>query len=306
MSTMSIIVPCHNEESTIELFYSAMLQLTEELSNVSFEYIFIDDGSTDKTYPIIEDLHKKNPSVKCISFSRNFGKEAAIFAGLHATKGDCCVVMDADLQHPPASIPEMYHLWEEGYDIVEGIKSTRGKESAIHGCFAKLFYSLMSKLMGIDMTDSSDFKLLDRKVINTMCQLQERNTFFRALSFWVGYKTVSITYDVQERVAGTSKWSPSSLITYALRNLVSFSYTPLYFISIFGFIILFIGVIFGIDAFITYTHGISTDGYPSIIILLTLSTGGIMLSLGIVGIYIAKIYDEIKKRPQYIIRNYLE
>ena len=302
---MSIIVPCHNEESTIDLFHAAMMQLASNMQEVTFEYIFIDDGSKDKTFHKISALHESCSNVKGLSFSRNFGKEAAIFAGLHAATGDCCVVMDADLQHPPESIPEMYHLWKQGYDIIEGIKSKRGKESVVHGLFARTFYALMSKLMGIDMSDSSDFKLLDRKVIDTLCQLQERNTFFRALTFWAGYKSTSITYEVQERVAGTTKWSAKSLMKYALRNLVSFSYVPLYFISVIGFFILAFGLFLGIDALITFAHGTAIDGYPSLILMLTLSTGGIMLSLGIVGIYIAKIYDEIKQRPQYIIRDIL-
>lgn len=305
MATMSIIVPCYNEEESIHFFYDAMLELEKKLIEIKeetqMEYVFIDDGSKDRTYQKLTELHTKDNRVKCISFSRNFGKEAAIFSGLRAATGDCVVVMDADLQHPPMTVAEMYEKWNEGYEVVEGIKINRGKESIFHKLFANTFYGLFSKLIGVDMNNTSDFKLLDRKVVDVLAGLKERDTFFRALSYWVGFKSTSVHYEVQERVAGTTKWSFFALIKYACQNMISFSYAPLRLIMVLGIIAIIIGVVFGIDAVVSFLHGRAQSGYPTLIVMLIVSTGGIMLSLGIVGIYIAKIYEQIKDRPQYII-----
>jgi len=305
MATMSIIVPCYNEEESIQFFYDAMKELSQQLSKIdtelSMEYIFIDDGSRDKTYQKLSALHEIDSQVKCISFSRNFGKEAAIFSGLRASNGDCVVVMDADLQHPPETIIEMYAKWQEGYEVVEGIKTNRGKESIFHKMFANSFYNIMSKLIGVNMNNTSDFKLLDRKVVKILSELHEKDTFFRALSYWVGFKSTTVHYEVQERVAGTTKWSFTSLIRYAVKNIIAFSYAPLKLISFLGCIILLCGAIFGIDAIVSYMKGTAESGYPTLIFMITIATGGIMLSLGIVGTYIAKIYEQVKDRPQYII-----
>lgn len=303
MATMSIIVPCYNEEESIDFFYNAMIELEQTLTEIDMEYVFIDDGSRDKTYARLVELHEKDNRVKCISFSRNFGKEAAIFSGLRAAAGDCVVVMDADLQHPPQTIITMYEQWKAGFEVVEGIKISRGKESVLHRWFANSFYGMFGKLIGINMNNTSDFKLLDRKVVDVLAGLQERDTFFRALSYWVGFKSTSVHYEVQERVAGTTKWSFFSLIRYAFQNMISFSYAPLRFIMGIGMLTILIGIIFGVDALISFMHGKSQSGYPTLIFMLIISTGGIMLSLGIVGIYIAKIYEQIKNRPQYIIED---
>lgn len=301
MHKMSIVVPCYNEEESIDFFYKAMEELRQKLTEVELELIFIDDGSRDRTYEKITALHEQDHQVKCISFSKNFGKEAAIFSGLRAATGDCCVVMDADLQHPPETILKMYEQWNKGYEVVEGIKLSRGKESKLHKWFADAFYGVLGKIIGIDMKNTSDFKLLDRKAIDALSNLKERDTFFRALSYWVGFKSTTVQYEVQERVAGTTKWSFFSLCSYAVKNLIAFSFAPLYFIILIGMIILVIGAGFGIDALVTYIHGVAVGGYPTLVFLLLIATGGIMLSLGIVGIYIAKIYEQIKDRPQYII-----
>lgn len=301
MAKMSIIVPCFNEEESIHFFYEAMLELEKKLIKLDMEYVFIDDGSRDRTYQILSELHSKDERVKCISFSRNFGKEAAIFSGLRAVTGDCVVVMDADLQHPPETIVEMYEQWKAGYEVVEGIKTNRGKESIFHKAFANTFYELFGKLIGVNMNNTSDFKLLDRKVVNVLANLQERDTFFRALSYWVGFKSTTVYYEVQERVAGTTKWSFFSLIRYAIKNVIAFSYAPLRLIMVLGIIAVTIGAILGIDAVLSFFRGNAENGYPTLLVMLIISTGVIMLSLGIVGIYIAKIYEQLKNRPQYII-----
>lgn len=303
LAKISIVVPCYNEDEVIDYFYEAMLKLDDALEDEELEVIFIDDGSKDGTYRHLCRLHEQDARMKYISFSRNFGKEAAIFSGLRAAEGDCCVVMDADLQHPPELIPEMYRLWKQGYEVVEGIKSSRGKESALHSWFAGIFYRLISRFIGIDMRNSSDFKLMDRKVVDALSSLTEKNTFFRALAYWVGFKSTEITYNVRERVAGKSKWSFHSLWKYAVQNLLSFTNVPLKLVTVMGVVFLIIGAAMGIDAVYSFFHGRAVGGYPSLVLLIFVATGGIFISLGIIGEYIAKIYDEIKNRPPYIIRD---
>ena len=300
MDKISLVVPCFNEQDNIEPFYNAILKVFNDIP-ASFELMFVDDGSSDETFVRINRLHEKDDRIKCISFSRNFGKEAALFAGIRNVTGDCTVVLDADLQHPPELIKEMYSRWKEGFQVVEGIKRNRGKESAIHGIFTKLFYRLISHAVKIDMANSSDYKLLDKSVAEELAKLKERNTFFRALSFWVGFKTTSVYYEVADRASGRSKWSTKSLMKYAIKNMVCFSYTPLHIISIVGIIFVLIAFGIGVDALFSYFRNSSASGFPTIVFLLLIGFGGCLISLGIIGIYIAQIYDEVKKRPQYII-----
>lgn len=307
MKRISVIVPCYNEESTIELFHKAITSMWEEDSNLKDNYElelqFIDDGSKDKTYPILKELSKKDSRVHFASFSRNFGKEAAMFCGLRQATGDAAVMIDADLQHPVETIKDMIKKWEEGYEIVEGMKSSRGKENKSHGLFANLFYKMISKMTGFDMKNSSDFKFLDRKVIDALDTFTEKETFFRALTFWTGYKSTFVEYEVKERVAGNSKWSTKSLIKYAFKNLTAFTFTPLYFIAVLGIIVLLVGIGLGIDAVISYFLGKAVGGYPSLVVLISLSTGAILLSLGIIAVYVAKMFQEIKNRPRYILQD---
>ena len=224
-----------------------------------------------------------------------------MFAGLETAKGDCCVVLDCDLQHPPEKIVEMYRLWEQGYEVVEGIKEDRGEESGFHKFAANSFYALISKATGMDMAASSDFKLLDRKVVDTLNKMPERNVFFRALSFWVGFKKAEVSYCVRERTVGESKWSTKSLIKYAINNIGSFSSLPLHLVIGMGVIMLLIAVIFGIVALVQKIVGTALGGFTTVILLLLFSSSLIMISLGIIGYYIARIYEEIKGRPRYII-----
>lgn len=301
MDKISLIVPCYNEESNVEPFYNAIVQTFNSIPDSDFELMFVNDGSKDKTLEKIEELNNKDKRVKCVSFARNFGKEAALFAGIRNITGDCAVVLDADLQHPPAVMVEMYAKWKEGFEVVEGVKTDRGKEGLFHKLFTKVFYGMISRAVGMDMKNSSDYKLLDKKVIAELAKLKERNTFFRALSFWVGFKKTTVYYEVAERVSGSSKWSTKSLIKYAINNVICFSYTPLHIVTFLGTVFILIGLGVSIDAVISYFRGIANDGFPTLVILLLLGFGAIMLSLGIIGVYIAQIYDEIKGRPQYII-----
>ena len=228
-----------------------------------------------------------------------------MFAGLEKARGSCCVVLDCDLQHPPEKIVEMYRLWQEGYEVVEGIKSDRGEESGLHRFAANTFYGLISRATGMDMAASSDFKLLDRKVVDTLNAMPERNVFFRALSFWVGFRRAEVSYEVRERTAGESKWSTRALIKYAITNIGSFSSAPLHLITVMGVIGLIVAVIFSIVSLVQKLTGVALGGFTTVIILLLLFGSLIMISLGIIGYYIARIYEEIKGRPRYVIEEYL-
>lgn len=297
---LSIIIPAFNEQDMINTTFHTVRDIMHS-AGIPFEIIFIDDGSTDFTYQNIYRLSCEYSEVKGISFSRNFGKESAIFAGLKEARGMCCVIMDCDLQHPPGTIVEMYRLWEEGYEVVEGIKSSRGRENPLHTFCANSFYSIISKLTGIDMADASDFKLLDRQAVDALLDMPERTPFFRALSSWIGFKTTSVPFEVQERTVGTSKWSLWSLIKYAIRNITSFSGAPMQMVTFLGWIMLLFSFVLGIQSLYRYFTGTALEGFTTVI-LLQLAIGSIlMISLGIIGHYISRIYDEIKRRPRYII-----
>lgn len=272
-----------------------------EREKIPFELVFVNDGSRDQTWEMIEKAAEKNTHVTGIRFSRNFGKESAIFAGLANAEGDCIAVMDCDLQHPPETLVEMYRLWEQGYEVVEGVKRSRGKESVLHRASAGMFYKIMSKAVQIDMSRASDFKLMDRKAVEALLSMPERNAFFRALSSWVGYRTTSVEFDVQERTEGESKWSTWSLIKYAVRNIVGFSSAPLQMITVAGVLTLFFAIVLGIQSLMKYFCGHALEGFTTVILLLLIIGSLIMLSLGIIGIYIAKIYEEVKGRPRYFI-----
>ena len=300
---LSVILPSYNEEKMIPVAAETLAGILDAVK-IPFELLFINDGSKDGTWNEICRAREKDSRVCGVCFSRNFGKEAAMFAGLEKARGDCCVVLDCDLQHPPEKIVEMYRLWEQGYEVVEGIKHDRGEETGLHRFAANTFYGIISKATGIDMASSSDFKLLDRKVVDTLNAMPERNVFFRALSFWVGFKKAEVTYDVRERTAGESKWSTRSLIKYAITNIGSFSSAPLHLITILGFITLAISIVFSIVALVQKLAGTALGGFTTVIILLLFLGSIMMISLGIIGYYIARIYEEIKGRPRYIIEEY--
>lgn len=297
---LSVIIPSYNEELNIRNTASTVARILDG-HQIAFEIIFVDDGSKDATYQKIKEAKEADGRVRGAKFSRNFGKESCIFAGLSLARGACAVVMDCDLQHPPEVIPKMYALWQEGYEVVEGVKADRGQESLAHKLSAGLFYRVISKCSGIDMESSSDFKLLDRKVVDTLVELKERNTFFRALSFWVGYRSATIEFEVAEREFGVTKWSVKSLARYAVNNVTSFSAAPLYFVMIVGVIFTLGSIILGLQTLIRFILGYAVEGFTTVILLILITGGLLMLSLGIIGYYIAKIYDEIKERPRYII-----
>ena len=278
---LSVILPAYNEEKMIPVAARTLSGILDE-AGIPFELLFINDGSKDGTWSEICAARDEDPR----------------------TRGDCCVVLDCDLQHPPEKIIEMYRLWEQGYEVVEGIKSDRGEETGLHRFASNSFYWLISKATGLDMGSSSDFKLLDRKVVDTLNAMPERSVFFRALSFWVGFRKAEVHYDVQERTEGVSKWSTKSLIKYAITNIGSFSSFPLHLVTVLGIITLIISIVFSITALVQKLTGVALGGFTTVIILLLFIGSLIMISLGIIGYYIARIYDEVKGRPRYIIEEY--
>jgi dolichol-phosphate mannosyltransferase len=300
MAELSIVLPAYNEEQNITNTVDVLSGLMEE-NGIDYELVFVSDGSSDNTYAEVEKAAARNPRIRGAQFSRNFGKEAGIFAGLQLATGDAVVVMDCDLQHPPQVILQMWEKWKAGAEIVEGIKSSRGRESLGYRLSAGIFYKIMSGLIKIDMNASSDFKLLDRKVVNVLLELPERNTFFRALTFWAGFRTEKVEYEVQERKFGKSKWSLWSLMRYAVINATSFSTLPLQMVTVMGVVSILGSVILAVQTLVRYLMGASVEGFTTVILLILIIGGFIMLSLGIIGHYIARIYEEVKGRPKYII-----
>ncbi|MBQ4095630.1 MAG: glycosyltransferase [Oscillospiraceae bacterium] len=298
---ISIIIPSYNEQDNIPVAAQRVSSLMQE-NNIDYEIVFVNDGSKDKTWERITEESEKNCNIVGVNFSRNFGKESAIFAGLKYAKGDACVLIDCDMQHPPEVIVDMYKIWSENdVDVVEGRKASRGKESFLYKMFAKLFYGSVKKSSGIDMSGASDFKLLDRKVVDALNEMPERLTFFRAMSGWVGFKTEKVYFDVAERNSGESKWSVKSLIKYAINSITSFTSAPLHAVTVCGLIMLLVSVIMAVNTLYNKLSGNSLEGFTTVILLQLFTSSVIMISLGVIGYYISKIYEEIKQRPRYIV-----
>ena len=297
---LSVVLPSYNEEEMVPVAARTVHEILAA-EGIDHELLFVDDGSKDATWQRIREAAASVPAVRGVHFSRNFGKEAAIFAGLSKARGDCVAVIDCDLQHPPEKLVEMYRLWEQGFEVVEGVKADRGKESVMHRFAAKTFYAIISRATGIDMSRASDFKLLDRKAVNVILTMREKRAFFRALSSWVGFRTTEVSYEVRERTAGESKWSTWSLMKYAVSNITAFTAMPLHLVTVFGVLTLLISVVLGIIALVQKIAGTALGGFTTVIILLLFLGSLIMISLGIIGYYVGNIYEEIKDRPRYII-----
>lgn len=298
---LSIIIPAYNEQENVPIAAERISGLMRE-NDIDYEIIFVNDGSGDSTWEKIELEAQKNEHIKGVCFSRNFGKESAIFAGLKYSSGDACVLIDCDMQHPPEVIVQMYELWKNNdIDVVEGKKSTRGKENLLYRGFSKMFYRLIKNASGIDMTAASDFKLIDRKAVDALLEMPERLTFFRAMSGWVGFKSESVYFDVADREKGQSKWSVRSLIKYAVNSITSFTSAPLHIVTVCGVLMLVIAAILAVNTIYNKIVGNSLEGFTTVILLQLVTSSIIMISLGIIGYYISKMYEEIKRRPRYIV-----
>ena len=309
MSLLSVIVPCYNEESSIPLFYDAMKDVNEQFAkeypDVEFEYIFIDDGSTDNTINVIKDLRREDDGVHFVSLSRNFGKESALYAGLSRSKGDHVVCMDADLQDPPHLLIEMYSaIVKEGYDSAATRRVTRAGEPRIRSFFARLFYRLMNSISDIEFVDGArDYRIMTRKMVDAILELGESNRFTKGIYSWVGFRTKWIEFENVERIAGESKWSFFGLIRYSFEAILGFSTAPLSFVIGLGFIVTILAFVLIIFVVIrTLLHGDPTSGWPSMICIMVFFAGTQLLCTGIVGSYLGKTYLETKNRPIFITR----
>ena len=307
MEKISVVVSCYNEEKALPLFYEEMERVRKKDFEgiVEFEYIFVNDGSKDNTLKIIKELNQKDPKVRYISFSRNFGKEAAMYAGLEAAEGDYVTLMDADLQDPPALLKQMYDaIKNEGYDSVGTRRVTRKGEPPIRSFFARMFYKIINKMSNIEMVDGArDYRLMKRHVVDSIISLKEYNRYSKGLFSFVGFDTKWIEYENVERVAGETKWSFWKLFKYALEGITAFSTTPLIFSSIVGLIfclVAFIAIIFIIVK--TLVYGDPTAGWPSMACIIVFVSGIQLFTIGIIGQYLSKTYLEVKKRPIYIIK----
>lgn len=305
MDKISAIVPCYNEEQALPYLYEELIKVAQQMSGQDFEFIFVNDGSKDKTLEVIKALRSKDDRVRYVSFSRNFGKEAAIYAGLEASTGDYVAMLDADLQDPPHLLLEMYHtLLEKEYDCVATRREDRKGEPVIRSFFAKKFYQLINKISDTEIVDGArDFRLMTRQMVNSILKLGEYNRFSKGIFGWVGFNTKWIAYENVERVAGQTKWSFWGLFFYSLEGIIAFSTRPLAIASIFGFVFFLISLVW-ICMIITKTllWGDPVPGYPSLACAIFFIGGIQLLCLGILGQYLSKTYLETKKRPIYIAK----
>jgi glycosyltransferase involved in cell wall biosynthesis len=305
MEKISIIVPCYNEEESMPLFYDEIVKVASDFKHVDFEFIFVNDGSKDRTLDIARDLASKDKRVRYISFSRNFGKEAAILAGLEYSVGDYVAIMDADLQDPPSMLYEMYMgIKEEGYDCVATRRVSRKGEPPIRSFFARRYYKLINKISKTEIVDGArDYRLMTRQMVNSILSLKEYNRFSKGIFSWVGYNTKWLEYKNVERVAGTTKWSFWKLFLYSLESIVAFSTVPLAIASIMGlifFLVSFVMIVFIIVK--TLTIGDPVAGWPSLVCIIFFVSGVQLFGIGVIGQYLSKMYLEVKGRPVYIVK----
>ena len=305
MKKISIIIPCYNEEQSIPYFYEEINKISEKLKN-NFEFIFVNDGSKDKTIDIVKEYSKKDKRIKYVHFSRNFGKEAAMYAGLKYSSGDYIAIMDADLQDPPSLLPEMLEFLEKNndYDCVGTRRVTRRGEPPIRSFFARMFYKIINKISKIELVDGArDYRLMTRQMVDSILELKEYNRYSKGLFQFVGYKTKWLEYENIERVAGVTKWSFWKLFIYALEGIIAFSTAPLAISSIAGILFCFIAfvmIIFIIGK--TLIYGDPTSGWPSLVCIIFFVSGIQLFCLGIMGQYLSKTYLETKQRPIYIVK----
>lgn len=305
LERISVVVPCYNEQEALPIFYEEITKVASSLNQLQFEFIFINDGSKDKTLDIMKKLRVSDDRIHYISFSRNFGKEAAIYAGLQKSKGDYVVLMDVDLQDPPELINEMYEaIQNEGYDSVATRRITREGEPKIRSFFAKCFYHIINKISKTEFVDGArDYRLMKRQMVDAILEMSEYNRFTKGIFGWVGFNVKWLEYVNVQRVAGETKWSFWKLLIYSFEGIVAFSTAPLALASIFGFIFCFIALLMIVIIILrTLIWGNPTTGWPSLVCILCLIGGVQMLCIGILGQYLAKTYLETKRRPIFIVK----
>ncbi len=306
MKLLSVIVPCYNEEENVRDFYDELQKTSAffQEKEIEIEILYIDDGSRDKTVAEVKKLRAQDEHVRLISFSRNFGKEAAIYAGLQKARGDFVVMMDADLQDPPSLLPEMYGYIEQGYDSVATRRVTRKGEPPVRSFFARLFYRIMNKISRTEIIDGArDYRLMTRQVVDSILAMSEYNRFSKGIFGWVGYETKWLAYDNIERKKGKTKWSFWKLFLYSLDGILAFSTVPLAIASIMGVLFCVLAFLLIIVTIIRkLAYGDPTSGWPSLVCIISLVSGVQLFCLGIVGQYLSKTYMEVKKRPIYLVK----
>ncbi len=300
MKVLSVVIPIYNEVNIEHNIVRVMNVLNS--ASINYEIILVDDGSKNSAWNEISDIVDKYDNVLGVAFSRNFGKESALCAGLDIASGDCAVCLDSDMQFPPELIPEMYALWQNGYEVVEGVKKQRQKEGLMYKLCAGTFYALLKKTSDIDLKNSSDFRLLDRTAIDAWKEMPEKQTFFRGMSSWVGFKRIQYEFEVADREDGESKWSFKSLVRLAVDAVTSYTAAPLHVATVFGLIFFVFAVIMGVQTIYMKIRGGALGGFTTVILLQLLIGAILLLGLGVIGIYIKNIYEEVKSRPRYIIR----
>ena len=302
--TVDVIVPCYNEEEVLNLFYTETEKIANSIEGYDFTYIFVDDGSKDNTLMTILQLAKSNDKVKYISFSRNFGKEAGMYAGLQATTGDYVIIMDADLQHPPSLFPTMIKSMEEGHDCCAARRTTRKGEAPIRSMFSRMFYKVNNRICDVELVQGAvDYRIMTRQMVDSILELSEVQRFSKGIFSWVGFDTEWIPYENVERTVGTTKWSFTGLFKYAVDGITAFSIAPLRMVTGMGFFISSFAFIYIIITLIqTFVYGIDVPGYVTTLSAVLFLGGIIEFSLGILGEYIAHIYMESKDRPIYITK----
>ncbi len=299
--TISVVIPVYKEGNHLSTVIKEIYKQLEKTKE-SYEIILVDDGSPDNTWNIILELSTYYYRLRALRLSRNFGKESAVSAGLETATGEGIVVMDGDLQHPPSLLPEMVRLWRESHaDVVEAVKDNRGEEPFKNKIGSKIFYTILNKLSGYDLQGASDYKLMDRRVVDAYLEMGERNLFFRGMIAWLGFKRVQLPFVVPDRVGGESGWSTLRLIRLAMTAVTAFSSLSLHFITFFGVIFSLFSLILGGYALLLKFTGKAVSGFTTVIILLLIIGSLLMISLGIIGEYIARIYKEVKRRPRYVV-----
>ena len=304
MKTIDIIVPCYNEQEVLETFYHETSKVVDTLEGYAFRFLLVDDGSRDNTIVIMKQLAKEHDNVKYLSFSRNFGKEAGIYAGLKYSTGDYVILMDADLQHPPAMIPDMITGIEEGYDCCAARRVSRDGESKLRSWFSQMYYKISNRMTDVEMPQNAvDYRIMSRSMVDSILSLSEVERFSKGIFAWVGFSTKWIPYENVERTMGTTKWSFWGLFKYALSGITSFSIAPLRMVSGMGFVIFIVACLYILATLIkTMLFGIDVPGYVTTLCALLFLGGIIELSVGIIGEYVAHIYMEAKDRPIFILR----
>lgn len=304
MKKISILIPCYNEEQSLPLLYPELVKLMSDNPDYEWELMFVNDGSKDDTLSVLQRLRQQDSRVNYVDLSRNFGKEAAMLAGFDHVTGDCMVIIDADLQHPPTLIPEMIKWWEQGYDDVYAKRKTRGKESWLRKRLSLLFYQILQRSSRFNVLQNvGDFRLLDRSCINALKMLRESERYTKGMYSWIGFKKKDVEFEQGDRIAGESSWSYKQLFSFAIDGITSFTSAPLRISTIIGFVVSLCAFLYMIYVFIkSLIYGDPVQGYPTLVILILFLGGIQLLSLGIIGEYIGRIYNETKNRPDYIVR----